>query len=88
MLVARAETLDPVLDIARFSRGVFRAMTIEYPAGTKIAAKLQETFLFGDPDGRVRRVTQNKPVKLWSVSRFFDRLAYSPNITVAFSEDF
>src|ERR1700694_2002661 len=78
MIIAGTEPQDPVLDIAGFSRGVFRAVTIEHPAGSDIAAKLQETFLFGDPDRRVRGVAQNEPVKLRSAAGFLDRLTYGP----------
>ena len=54
VVIAGAEPLDPVFDVAGFSRGVFRAVAVENIAGAKVAPKLQEAFLFGDPDRRDR----------------------------------
>src|SRR3954447_5244087 len=52
MVIAGAEPLDPVLDVAGFARRILRAVTIEN-ARAELAAQLQTTFFLGDPGRRV-----------------------------------
>src|ERR1700755_2696982 len=75
MVIAAAEPLDPVLDIAGFARGILRAVTIEN-SRAEIAAQLQKTFFLGDPDRRIGGIAQDEPFELPAASGFLHRLPY------------
>ena len=72
--IAGTKPLDPILDIAGFARGVFRTVTVEnsrrWPS---FVPESKKTLFFGDPDGGIGRVAQNKPVELGGASGFLDR---------------
>ena len=78
MVIAGAEPLDPVFNVAGFSRDVLRPVPIENIVGLKLSAKPQEAFLLGDPDGRIGGVAQHIPVKPGALSGPVDGFVHRP----------